>query len=86
MECIWEKRYRYRMRRVSSAETAHGDYGQTVRDINKSHNSNLIENIFLDFWCQIFCGRWRRLAASHFLLLYGQTVADMNKTHNTNMI
>ena len=24
------------------------DYGQTVRDVNKTHNSNVIENIFLD--------------------------------------
>ena len=24
------------------------DYGQTVRDMNKTHNSNVIENIFLD--------------------------------------
>ena len=28
--------------------TAHGDYGPTVRDMNKTDKSNVIENIFLD--------------------------------------
>ena len=25
-------------------------YGQTVGDMNKTHNTNMIENIFLQFW------------------------------------
>ena len=39
------------MRWVSSA---HGDYGPTVRDMNKSHKYNLIVNIFLDFLVHFF--------------------------------
>ena len=34
--------------------TAHGDYGPTVRDMNKSHYSNMIEIVFLDFMVPIF--------------------------------
>ena len=54
--------------------------------MNKTHNTNMIENIFVQFSKFLFFGRWRHLAASHFFVFYGQTVGDMNKTHNNNMI
>ena len=38
------------------SRTADGDYGQTVRDMNKSHKSNVIEIIFLDFLVPNFFG------------------------------
>ena len=60
--------------------------GQTVGDMNKTHNSNVIENIFLDFLVPIFFGRWRHLVVNNFFVFYGQTVGDMNKTHNTSII
>ena len=53
MECIWRRGDKSGMRWVSSA---HGDYGQTVRDMNKSHKYTLIGNIFLDFLVPNFFG------------------------------
>ena len=53
MECICRRKYESGMRRVSSA---HGDYGPTVRDMNKTDKSNVIENIFLDLLVPIFFG------------------------------
>ena len=53
MECIWRRGDKSGMRWVSSA---HGDYGQTVRDMNKIDKSNVIENIVLDFLVPNFFG------------------------------
>ena len=63
-----------------------GDYGPTVRDMNKAHNSNLIENIFLDFLVPNFFWYVAPPSGQSLFVFYGQTVGDMNKTHNTNMI
>ena len=68
------------------SRTAHGDYGQTVRVMNKTDKSNVIENIFLDLVVPIFFGRWRHLAANHFSVFYGQTVGVMNKSHKYTLV
>ena len=61
-------------------------FRRTVGDMDKTHNTNMIENIFVQFCKFSFFDRWRHLAVNHFFVFYGQTVGDMNKTHNTNMI
>ena len=62
-------------------------YGKTVGDMKKTHNTNMIENIFVQFGKFLFLfGRWCPLAANHLFVFYGQMVGDMNKTHNTNVI
>ena len=62
------------------------DYGPTVLDMNKTHNSNLIENIVLDFLVPNFLWVGAPLASNHIFVFYGQMVGDINKTHNFNMI
>ena len=60
-------------------------YDQTVGDMNKTHNTNMIEDICIILFFFIFLVGAPPGGQSLFVF-YGQTVGHMNKTHNTNMI
>ena len=69
-----------------SGQSVFLSYAETVGDMNKIHNINMIENIFVQICKFLFFGRWRSLVPNQFFLFYGQPVGNMNKPHNFNTI